>query len=95
MIVSPEKKKEWDESGNMFYVTSGWLRYWREMMQERSAAASCDKIMVLDAGDGLIAEEELLEFFDFMQIPVETAAITLDYFRDTLLAVCRSMLEGG
>jgi hypothetical protein len=93
MILSPEKKKALDESGNIFYLTSGWLRYWREIVQERSAAASCDKIIVLDAGDGLISEEELLEFFDFMQIPVESVAVTLDYFRETLRDACGLALK--
>jgi hypothetical protein len=87
MIVSPEKKKALDESGNIFYVTAGWLQSWREILQER--AASCDKIIVLDAGGSAISEEALLEFFDFMQIPVETVEVTLDYFKNKLTHLCK------
>jgi hypothetical protein len=90
MIVSPEKKKALDESGNIFYVTAGWLQSWHEILQER--AASCDKIIVLDAGGSFISEEELLAFFDFMQIPVETVEVTLDYFKHKVTNLCKQVI---
>jgi hypothetical protein len=79
MLLGPEKKKAIDDSGNVFYVTAGWLQCWREMFQDRTAIAPCDKIVMLDTGGNLISDEELLDFYDVMQVPVETVEISLDY----------------
>jgi hypothetical protein len=93
MILSPEKKKELDQSGNVFYLTTGWIQHWREIFQDRTAITACDKIVVLDVGDELISDEELLDFFDYIQIPIETIKTSLHYFKDTLTILCKYSIE--
>jgi hypothetical protein len=91
MILSPDKKGEMDGYGNVFYITAGWLRHWREIFQDRTAIAPCDKIVMLDYGGNLISDEELLEFFDYMQIPIETIEISLDYFTNKIINLCKNI----
>ena len=93
MILSPEKKKEIDQYGNVFYVTTGWVQHWREIFQDRTAIAACDKIVVLDTVDELISDEELLDFFDYIQIPIEMMKTPLHYFEDTLTMLCKYSIE--
>jgi hypothetical protein len=48
---------------------------------------------VLDTGVFEITDEELFEFFDFTQVPVEVMKISLDYFKGLVLGLCKKRLE--
>jgi hypothetical protein len=95
LLLGPEKKKAIDDSGNVFYLTAGWLQYWRDMFQDRTAITPCDKMVMLDTGENLISDEEMLEFYDFMQVPVETIEISLDHFKNKLTNLCVNILENN
>jgi hypothetical protein len=49
--------------------------------------------VVLDCGLFEITDEELFEFFEFTQVPVEVMPISLDYFRDLVFGLCGKLLE--
>jgi hypothetical protein len=91
LILSAERKKEIDKSGNVFYLTCGWLRYWREIFQQGLEAIICDKIVLLDTESDLISDEEMLEFFDYIHIPIEIEKITLEHFKKTLINICKNI----
>jgi hypothetical protein len=102
MLLSPEKKKEFDAEGNVYFLTMGGLKQWKEIYQQGHGWDSTDarvnfgyfeKIIVLDTGVFEIADEELFEFFDFTQIPVEIMRISLDYFKSVLLDLCRKQMS--
>jgi hypothetical protein len=102
MFLGPEIKKELDATGNVYYLTMSGLRLWREIYQEghgwdavdaRINFGSFDRILVLDCGLFEIADEELFEFFEFTQVPVEVFPITLDYFRSVVMDMCRKLLR--
>jgi hypothetical protein len=95
LLLGPEKKKALDGSGHIFYLTAGWLQCWREMFQDRTAITPCDKMVMLDTGENLISEEELLDFYDFMQVPIETVGISLDDFKSKLTSMCTYTLENN
>jgi hypothetical protein len=94
LILNPERKKELDKTGNIVYFTSGWLKWWREIFHreleynpenQHIIMEQCDKIIVLDTGIDAINEEELLKFYDCVQIPIEIEQINLDYFKNTII----------
>lgn len=100
MILDPARKKELDESGNIFYVTAGWFKNWREIFQQeqgwdhtdaRINFGFYDKIVVLDSGCCDIDEEELFNFFEYTQVPIEVESIDLNYFKKNIIELCKSI----
>ncbi|MDR3342822.1 MAG: DUF1638 domain-containing protein, partial [Treponema sp.] len=87
LILSPEKKAEIDKTGNIFYLTCGWLRYWREIFQHGMDTIICDKVIMLDSESDLITDEEILELSDHINIPIESEKISLEHFKETLMSL--------
>jgi hypothetical protein len=99
-MLSPERKSETDKSGKVFYMTAGWLKYWKDIFQggmgwdtydARMNMGFYDQITVLDSGIIDIADEDLMEFYEFTQIPVDVEPIDLDHFKRLLLGECRKL----
>jgi hypothetical protein len=93
ILLSPEKKKEIDATGNVYYLTMGGLKLWKEIYKHshgwdetdaRQNFGFFDKIIVLDTGVFEIADEELFEFFEYTQVPVEVEKISLDHFKSVV-----------
>jgi len=40
-----------------------------------------DRILVLDTGSNPLSDEEILEFYDLTQVPIEIQQIDLDHLR--------------
>jgi hypothetical protein len=103
-FLSPERKREMDATGNVYYLTMSGLKLWREIDQQghgwdavdaRINFGSFDKIVVLDCGLFAITDEALFDFFEFTQVPVEVEPITLDYFKGMILDLCRGIMAGS
>ncbi|MDR3325131.1 MAG: DUF1638 domain-containing protein [Spirochaetaceae bacterium] len=97
MLLSPEKKKEIDARGNVYYLTMGGLKLWKEIYQQghgwddadaRQNFCYFEKIVVLDTGVFEIADEELFEFYEYTQVPVEVEKISLDHFKSVIKSLC-------
>jgi hypothetical protein len=100
LLLDPERKKEIDRTCNVFYMTSGWFKYWREIFQQGQGWDSIDarmnfglydKILVLDSGIAEISNEEILELFDYVQVPIDIEQISLDYFKNVITEMCRNI----
>jgi hypothetical protein len=100
-LLGPEKKKEFDSKENVYFLTMGGLRQWKEVYQQGHGWDAADarvnfgyfeKVIVLDTGIFEISDEELFEFFDFVQVPVEVMKISLDYFKSELVEMCKKRL---
>jgi hypothetical protein len=100
-FLSPEKKREMDAAGNVYYLTMSGLTLWREIylqghgwdaVDARINFGSFDKIVVLDCGLFEITDEALFDFFEFTQVPVEVMPISLDYFKGVVLDICRKLI---
>lgn len=98
IMLDPTRKKELDEGGNIFYMTAGWLKYWREIFQQeqgwddtdaRINFGFYDKAVLLDCGCCDIDEEELFNFFEYTQVPIEMEPIDLNYFKKNILELCQ------
>ncbi|MHC6204475.1 DUF1638 domain-containing protein [Breznakiellaceae bacterium SP9] len=94
IILGPEKKKELDALGNFYYLSSYGLREWRTVYKighgwdEADARVNFgyfEKINVLDTGVIEITDEELFDFYEYAQIPVEAEKISLDHFKEVVL----------
>lgn len=85
-LLLGDKMKELDKEARIFYITSGWLEKWKEIfitglgwdeIDGRQNFGFYDKILLLDLGTP-IDDMDMLEFFEFTQIPIELYPITLD-----------------
>jgi hypothetical protein len=97
ILLSPEKKKEFDAKENVYFLTMGGLKDWKDIYHQGHGWDAADarvnfgyfeKIVVLDTGIFEISDEDLFEFFEFTQTPVEVMKISLDHLKSTLLALC-------
>lgn len=88
-----EKMAELDAEAKTFYLTSGWLENWRKIFMEglgwdavdaRQNFGYYDRILLLDTGIVPIDDMNLLEFYDYAQVPVETMTVDLDNLRKLL-----------
>jgi hypothetical protein len=100
-LLGTENKKELDKSGNVYFLTMGGLRQWKEVYRQGHGWDDADarvnfgyfeKIVVLDTGVFPISDEDLFEFFDFTQVPVEVMRISLDHFKSVVLDLCKRQL---
>lgn len=88
------KKREMEKNGTMI-MTPGWIRAWPSMMAAmgwnevdvRINYGRYNRILVLDPGINPLSDEEILEFFDLTQIPIEIEVLELQHFRNTLAAL--------
>jgi hypothetical protein len=85
------RKNALEQEGAML-MTPGWIRSWPGMMKAlgwtevdfRINLGRYDRIVVLDAGISPLTEDEILEFFDLVQIPIEIEELSLDLFEETV-----------
>jgi hypothetical protein len=95
-----EKKDDLERERTML-MTPGWIRSWPGMMKAlgwsevdfRLNLGRYDRIRVLDAGISPLTEEEILEFFDLVQIPIEIDELSLESFEQTIRTLLGN--EGG
>jgi hypothetical protein len=95
IVLNSNVKAEIDKGGNMIYLTAGWLKAYREVFWQDMYAGTIvgDKSIYLDCGKNLISDEELLEFFDFSNLPIETQRITLDNFKNRVIALLEKLMD--
>lgn len=91
-LLLGDKMKELDKEAKIFYITSGWLEKWKEIfitglgwdeIDGRQNFGFYDKILLLDLGTP-IDDMDLLEFYEFTQVPIEPYPISLDNLRKEL-----------
>jgi hypothetical protein len=82
------------ENNHTMVMTPSWVRGWPEAMKKflgwsevdfRINLGRYERILVLDAGLATLSDEEILEFFDLVQVPVEVEPLNLDHFHDILM----------
>jgi hypothetical protein len=85
----------------VFYMTPSWLKRWREFFDPgwgvddvamRQAFAFYENIVLVDTGICEFSDEEILEFFEHTQIPIEIEAGDLTHFKNTMLAAVEEAL---
>lgn len=90
-IIGPDRTKQLEENRTMV-ITPGWLTAWPGIMtglgwdevDVRTNLGRYDRILLLDPGLVPIGDEEILEFYDLVQVPVEIEPVELSYFSDLI-----------
>jgi len=91
-LLLGDKMKELNKEAKIFYTTSAWLAKWKEIfvtelgwdeIDARQNFGYYDKILLLDWGTP-IDDLDVLEFYDFTQVPIELYPITLDNLKEEL-----------
>jgi hypothetical protein len=86
--------------GLFFYLSPGWLDAWREIfgqlgwdqMEARLHMGSFRGTVYMDTlKDATIREQELLEFFDFTNLPFEIMPVDLNHFKSLLIKAKESL----
>lgn len=96
MLASAEDREEIAKEKKIYWLSPGWLKYWRQIFKEwdiglaNETFPKNDKAIVLDALDFFDeytkkSPEKLLEISDWMKIPVEPQRISLDRFKKLLV----------
>lgn len=82
------------EQNRTMIITPGWVRFFPNMMAAgwdevdiRQNFGRYDRFLLMDTGINPLSEEEILEFYDLTQVPVEIQQIGLDHFRAKLSEV--------
>jgi hypothetical protein len=89
----PDEQRREFERRKAFVMTPGWLRNWREIFREGSGWDDVDArqnfglyevVILLDFGVEPIDDMEILEFFEYVQTPVEIVPTDFDFFRENV-----------
>lgn len=91
-FLGEEKSIELEQNNTML-MTPTWVRVWPANMKRffgwnevdfRMNLGRYERILVLDSGVNSLTEDEVLEFFDLVQVPVEFMNLNLDHFDNML-----------
>jgi hypothetical protein len=91
------KVRELEQDRTML-MTPGWIRAWPGIMDSlgwdevdvRINLGRYNRILLLEPGINPLNDEEILDFFDLVQVPIEVEPLDLQHFRSTLA----ELLEG-
>lgn len=86
------------EQNRTMAITPGWVRFFSNIMEGagwddvdvRQNFGRYDRILLLDTGIKPLSEEEILEFYELVQVPIEIQPIDLDHFRARLVELLAS-----
>lgn len=90
-LVGPEKTEQLEANRTMV-ITPGWITAWPGIMEGlgwdavdvRINLGRYDRILLLDPGIVPIRDEEILDYYDLVQVPIEIEPIDLSYFHDLI-----------
>jgi len=102
MFITPEQREKFENGETVFFLTLGGLKQWKDIyikghgwddVDGRINFGYIDKIVLLDSGVLEYSAEEIFDFFEYTQTPIEIEPIDLEYFKQNILEVCRRTLE--
>lgn len=84
-----------DSECKTFYLSPGWLEHWERIFKiglgwdsidaRQILGGFYDRILFLDTGVAPFSDEQILEFYDYCQVPVEFLSVKLDDLKNSLL----------
>ncbi|MGI1660495.1 MAG: DUF1638 domain-containing protein [Desulfitobacterium sp.] len=101
LVLGQERQKELEASARVFYLTSGWLRNWQNIFRlgqgwdeidARQNFGFYDKILLLDTGVSEFNDEDILEFYEYTQVPIEIESVELVVFKKHVLETLKEAL---
>jgi len=105
MLCSYEKRNEISGADKIYWLTPGWLKYWKRIFKgwdigkANETFPQNDKAVILDSVgiyDEYVANfpQKLLEFSDWMKLPIEPHPVSLDRLQHLLLDQMRVLKRG-
>ena len=99
-IIGPEKTKQLEANRTMV-ITPGWITAWPGIMaglgwdevDARINIGRYDRILLLDPGIVPINDEEILNFYDLVQVPIEIECVELIYFQNLIGQILQKAVE--
>lgn len=101
LILGKERQKEIEKYAKVFYLTPGWLHNWEDIFKRgqgwdeidaRINFGFYDKILLLDTGISEFKDEDLLEFFEYTQVPIEIESVDLAVFKENVAEALKKAL---
>ncbi len=91
IILGPERTKELQKNRTSI-LTQGWIKMIQGAIQHkvwtetdaRIAFGYFDRLLLLDYGNILLTDEEILYLYDLFQVPIEIEQCEMDYFQEIL-----------
>ena len=85
------------EADRTMIMTPGWVRAWPGIMTAlgwdevdvRINLGRYDRILLFEPGLDPLSDEEIITFFDLVQVPIEVEPLDLDHFRKTVESMLR------
>jgi hypothetical protein len=102
LILGKDRQREIEKSAKVFYLTPGWLQNWEDIFRRgqgwdeigaRMNMGFYDKILFLDTGVSEFSDEDLLEFFEYTQVPIEIEKVDLAVFRENVVKAIEQALD--
>lgn len=102
LILGKERQNELEKAAKVFYLTPGWLQNWHDIFQHgqgwdeidaRQNFGFYDKILLLDTGVSEFNDEDLLEFFEYTQVPIEIESVDLTIFKKNVVEALQKALS--
>jgi len=102
LILGKERQKEIEKSAKVFYLTPGWLQNWEDIFRRGQGWDEIDarqnmgfyhKILLLDTGVSEFSDEDLLEFFEYTQVPIEIEKVDLAVFKENVVKAIEKALD--
>lgn len=90
------RQKELEKNGTMI-MTPGWIRAWPGIMASlgwdevdvRQNLGRYNRILLLEPGINPLTDEEIITFFDLIQVPIDIEALDLNNFQGLLASMLR------
>jgi len=101
LVLGKERQKELEASVRVFYITPGWLRNWQNIFRQglgwdeidaRQNFGFYDKVLLLDTGVSEFDDEDILEFYEYTQVPIEIQSVELVVFKNHVLGTLKEAL---
>ena len=102
LILGKERQREIEKTAKVFYLTPGWLLNWKDIFRQgqgwdeidaRINMGFYDKILLLDTGVSEFSDEDLLEFFEYTQVPIEIEKVDLAVFKENVVKAIEQALD--
>jgi len=106
MLCSYEQRNQISGTDKVYWLTPGWLKYWKRVFKDWDVGKANetfpqnDKAVLLDSV-GIYDEyvsnypEKLLEFSDWMKLPIEPHPVLLDRLQHLLLDQMHKLKKEG
>lgn len=101
LVLGKERQKELESSVRIFYLTPGWLRNWQSIFKEghgwdeidaRQNFGYFDKILLLNTGVCEFKDEDILDFYEYTQVPIEIESVELVVFKEYVAETLKEAL---